>query len=283
MPRGLWPVDWMILGYLTVTGLVIAALAAQVPDAWMLVAGHAIGMVIILTYAWRPELPGGRVFRHWYPLPYVAVCYREMSILIASVRHVSYDAELTRLDHAIWGVHPTVWMEGIQQPLLTEFLQIAYSLFVPCVLAVALVFWLRGELVRFRSYAFLLAMGFLVSYAGYFIVPARGPRIFLAAMHLKPMTGLWLTVPLQRILDALESAHYDAFPSGHMEMTVLAWWASRRISPAVARVYGLYTLIIIVATVYLRYHYTVDLVAGIVVAAAVIYAAPYLEGMGYRE
>jgi hypothetical protein len=63
---------------------------------------------------------------------------------------------------------------------------------------------------------------------------------------------------------------------------VLAWWASRRISPAVARVYGVYTLIVLVATVYLRYHYTVDLMAGMVVAAAVIYAAPHLEGMGYR-
>jgi len=42
------------------------------------------------------------------------------------------------------------------------------------------------------------------------------------------------------------------------------------------RVYLAYTPLIIFATVYLRYHYTVDLLAGIMVAAMLIYLAPAL-------
>ena len=76
------------------------------------------------------------------------------------------------------------------------------------------------------------------------------------------------------MLDRLESAHYDCFPSGHTELTILAWWGSRMVSRRMFRVYFAYTPCIIFATVYLRYHYTVDLLAGAATAAFLILAAP---------
>ena len=67
---------------------------------------------------------------------------------------------------------------------------------------------------------------------------------------------------MRTALDRLESAHYDCFPSGHGELTIIAWWSSRQISKRLSGVYLAYTLCIIFATVYLRYHYTVDLAGG---------------------
>ncbi len=67
---------------------------------------------------------------------------------------------------------------------------------------------------------------------------------------------------MQDALDRLESVHYDCFPSGHTELTILAWWSSRMVSKRLFRVYLAYTPFIIFATVYLRYHYTVDLSGG---------------------
>ena len=86
---------------------------------------------------------GNEAFHHWYPLPYVAACYKEMAILIPAIRGANYDAELARLDFRIWRENPTVWLERIQNPVLTEFLQIAYSLFIPAVLVVAFLLWKR--------------------------------------------------------------------------------------------------------------------------------------------
>jgi membrane-associated phospholipid phosphatase len=79
---------------------------------------------------------------------------------------------------------------------------------------------------------------------------------------------------MQRMLDRLESAHYDCFPSGHTELTMLAWWGSRMISNRLFQIYCLYLPCIIFATVYLRYHYTVDLLAGAATAGVLILAAP---------
>ena len=89
---------------------------------------------------------------------------------------------------------------------------------------------------------------------------------------------------LRSTLDRIESAYYDCFPSGHTEMTILAWWSSRTISSNLAYAMIVYTLGIIFATVYLRYHYTVDVLAGAVVAGAVIWVAPRVyDALGGKQ
>jgi membrane-associated phospholipid phosphatase len=276
MMCGLWPVDRLMLTYLAATGILIALFHRSVDHSGLILSAHIAGALIILAFAFRPSLPGAFVFRHWYPLPFVALCYREMSIIIASVRGISMDGALAHADLMIWRAHPAIWLERIQTAAVTEFLQMAYSLFVPSVLLVAFIFWRRSQFEDFRYYAFLITLGFLVSYVGYLFVPARGPRFFLPAFETQPLRGLWLYPYVRTALDVLESAHYDCFPSGHVEMTVLAWWTSRRISLRLGRLYAVYTVVIIFATVYLRYHYTVDLMAGLAAAAIILPIVPRL-------
>jgi len=59
-------------------------------------------------------------------------------------------------------------------------------------------------------------------------------------------------------------------------VTIIAWWGSRLVSPRWFLAYSIYTPSIIFATVYLRYHYSVDLLAGAVLAASLIVASPSL-------
>ena len=271
-----------MLSYLLAIGLLIAGFASRIANAGWLLLAHSVAFLVILAYALLPRLPGAFYFRNLYPLPYVFACYRVMGLLIRSVRQTRSDAMLAWLDFAFWRAHPTVWLERFQSPPLTELMQIIYALFVPAVLAVAVILWIEHR-EDFRSYAFLLSLGFLASYVLYFVVPARGPRIFLDGLQTQPLTGLWLYGPLRAGLDVAESLHYDCFPSGHAEMTILAWWTARRISKRLSTIYLAYTVLILLATVYLRYHYTVDLVAGALVAALVLYAAPHFETAPVRR
>ena len=273
--RGPWAVDWLMLGYYTIVGLVILGLWNRLPDAAWLTAWHAVA-ILLAVLAIRSTSHPAWLFRHWYPLPYVAWCYWEMSLLIPAFRGRVMDAELAHLDYRIWGANPTVWLERLASPLLTEYLQIIYTLFVPVVLLIAFLLWRQRRYADFRYYAFLIAVGFLVSYAGYALVPARGPRFFLRSLQTTDLRGLWVTRALQATLDHLESRAWDCFPSGHTELTMLAWWGSSRISKRLFWTYFAYTLSIISATVYLRYHYTIDILAGAAVAGLLVLFAPRL-------
>jgi membrane-associated phospholipid phosphatase len=199
-----------------------------------------------------------------------------MALFIKAVRTTDADQWLADTDFRIWGVHPSVWLERFQYPVAVEVLQICYSLFVPGVLLVAILLWRKSRLDDFRHYAFLIALGFLTSYLGYILLPARGPRFLFASLQTLERHGLWIGDGLRKLNDTLESAHYDCFPSGHTELTILAWWGSRSISRNLSRFMCVYLVSVVLATIYLRYHYTVDVLAGILVAWVVILVSPRL-------
>jgi membrane-associated phospholipid phosphatase len=274
-PARYWAVDKLILAYFAFTTVVILGWWSRIPDAGALLAAHLAGAALLVFEIKRPN-PTSWVFRHWYPLPYVAACYKEMALLIPAVRTTDSDQWLAGLDLHLWQAHPTVWLERIHTPAFTEFLQVVYTLFVPAVLLVAFLLWRKRRYTEFQYYAFLIACGFLASYVGYLLVPARGPRFLLRHLQHIPLQGLWLFRGMQQALDRLESAHYDCFPSGHTELTILAMWGSRLVSKRAFWCYLAYTPFLIFATVYCRYHYTVDVFAGAVLAFALILAAPVI-------
>jgi membrane-associated phospholipid phosphatase len=270
----LWPVDKLILAYLGASTILIFFYWRDIPYAAGMAGLHATAALLVAAFSRRPGTPATTAFRHWYPLLYVAAIYREMGILIPAVRGINYDHELARLDYRLWGAHPTVWLERYAVPWFTSALQLLYALFVPAVLLTAVLFWTRKRYPEFRYYAFLVSAGFLTSYIGYLLVPARGPRFLLAGLQSFELRGPGGFSAVRRALDILESAHFDCFPSGHTELTIIAWWASRRLSAALFIAYAVYTACIVLATVYLRYHYTVDIAAGAALALVLLVFTP---------
>jgi membrane-associated phospholipid phosphatase len=266
---GPWPVDKLILSYFAITSILTVVFFARIPQAWWLLSLKAAGVVLVVI-AWRSNSLVSWLFRNWYPALYVAACYKEMNYLIPSLRRGTADQALARVDLAAFHVNPTVWIERLHTPVLTEYLQIVYSLFIPAVLLVAYVFWRQRRLKEFRYYGFLISMGYLVSYIFYFLVPARGPRFFLAHLHDSQLHGLWFSDWFRSLLDNLEGVHYDCFPSGHTEQTLLAWWMAIRLPRWFFVGFTIFTVSQIFSTVYLRYHYVVDLLAGAILAALLV-------------
>jgi membrane-associated phospholipid phosphatase len=269
-----WPVDKVVLTYMGLVTILELVYWSRLSNPWERLATHLACFVIVALAACYPTNRAARWIHYWYPLPYVSYCYKEMGILIPSLGRPDADAALAGIDFAFWGANPTVWLERFNSPLLAETLEIVYAGFVPAVLLVAVLLWIKKRFREFRYYAFLIALGFLLSYVGYFLVPARGPRFLLRHLQTHELQGLWLFHWLATTLDHIESAQWDCFPSGHTEMTILAWWGSRAVSSTLFRVMFAYTLGVIFATVYLRYHYTVDVLAGAILAGVLILTAP---------
>ncbi len=112
-------------------------------------------------------------------------------------------------------------------------------------------------------FLFLVSLSFYVSNAGYVLVPAEGPRTSLKARHLVPLQQTPLSRGVAGTLDALERNRVDAFPSGHILITGVCLWTaagySRRLFLALLPV----ALLLMFATLYCRYHYVVDVIAGL--------------------
>ena len=91
------------------------------------------------------------------------------------------------------------------------------------------------------------------------------------------MQGYGLAPLIRDAILGLEWEMRDAFPSGHAEVTIVtlvcAWRLHR---PVFWALVGPGTGLVL-ATVYLRLHFAVDVLAGAALAAAVVWAGPLLH------
>ena len=188
-----------------------------------------------------------------------------------------YDGLLISIDRWMFGVDPTQWLMQFAHPWLTEVLQIAYTAFYLLFLLLGYEIYRRKNYDLFHFFMFTCVYGFFLSYLGYFFLPAVGPRFTLHdfAMTNVDLPGLWLTPSMRWFVNwgesvrmnvpnaaAIASAQRDVFPSGHTMMTLVLMYLSAKSHARVRYIIYITGTLLIIATVYERYHYVIDLVGG---------------------
>lgn len=200
-----------------------------------------------------------------------------------------YDWILIKIDYMLFGAHPTYVLDKISNPILTEILQIVYSTFYFLPIILAYDFYRRGDIKGYRYVMGTVVYGFYLSYIGYLLVPAIGPRFTLHDFSRldEELPGLFLTKALRWIINTGESippgvpnpvdyAQRDAFPSGHAQLTLIIMYLSVVLNSRTKYFLIPTGILLIFSTVYLRYHYVIDLIAGFLFAVFTVATSPYL-------
>jgi membrane-associated phospholipid phosphatase len=277
--------DLLFIGFNLILSCINIVFASRIPYWWEVVLSNFAGSSFICVMAYARHRTGWKVLRllhDWYVPVATFFSFKALYFMIKPIHGGrDYDDVLIAIDRWLFGVNPTEWLAQFATPLLTEILQIAYTLFYLLFLILGYEFYRRHNLDLFHYFMFTCVYGFFLSYLGYFLLPAVGPRFTLhdfAAIDAE-LPGLWLTPYLRWFVNTGESiptgvpnsvaiglTQRDVFPSGHTMMTIVLMYLSRKYS-ARAR-YFMYVVgtLLIVATVYQRYHYVIDLIAGGVLA-----------------
>jgi membrane-associated phospholipid phosphatase len=271
-------------GSLSIVSLV---LHSRIQLWWAIVATDVAAAVLICALAYASQITASKVLRwvhDWAAFALVVFTYKQLYYVIRPIHGgQDFDQLLIALDRFLFRVNPTEWLARFANPYLTEVLQIAYSLFYVLFLAVGIELYRRQDLSQFRFARFTMVYGFLLSYIGYFFLPAVGPRFTLhdfSKIDIE-LPGLVFTNSLRWFVNiwesihsgasnavALASAQRDVFPSGHTMMALVAIALSYRYRLKIRGYVLVLGLLLIIATVYLRYHYLVDIVAGALLALA---------------
>lgn len=206
----------------------------------------------------------------------ILFCFKEIYLIMTGFDTKLYDPELISIDQWMFGVNPTEFLSAFSNPFLTELLQIVYGLFylMPVIYAMELYIWHRYEELKYAI--FVVFLGFYLSFLGYIVVPAIGPRFTLhdfSSMNIE-LPGIFFAEIIRGIIDFGESipknvsnpemyAQRDAFPSGHTIIIILITYLSHKIRSNSFYFYLPFSVLMIFSTVYLRYHYVIDLIGGI--------------------
>ncbi len=290
--RKLRPLDRLnILGLCAITAVAVIYHARV--HAYLLILGINLLVTIALLFLQSIEATGrGGVpefISRWYSIPLIFLTFKEMYFMVHPINPHDMDYLLIRLDRLIFGTDPTHVLDRIATPGLTEFLQICYSSFYLLWIILGVDLLINKNEGAFLYFLFVLMLGFYLSYAGYLFVPAIGPRFTLYNFALlnEQLPGLYLTSTLRHIIDSGESisnvaraamqAQRDCFPSGHTEMTLITIATAMKYRAKSAMIILPLGAGLIFATVYMRYHYGVDVIAGVLVAVLVLSTGSWLE------
>lgn len=281
------PVDVLTFGFLTFLFITTAIFSRQVPNAHLILCLYAsLAAALFLLIYLRKKLNSKTldiIYALIFPIIALVLIFDSLGSLIQYINPVKYDELLINMDYMIFKVHPTVALERFISPVLTEILQFAYTsyYFLPVILGVALK--IKGKEAEFDRMIFLVLLCFFLSYIGYFLVPAVGPRYTMNHLQGTELHGIFLRDKIDSILNNLEGIKSDAFPSGHTAVTLVVLYTARRFQKKIFWVFLPVVLALLVSTVYLRYHYAVDVIAGILLSALTVYAGEKFYNRRERE
>ena len=286
--RGLLAAEWVMMGYLVLTLVLILFTWTKLPNPEPMVWGR-LRIVVMTAALWG-------VYR-LVPCRFTLLCRVTLQLALLSWWYPD-TFELNRifpnLDHifaaaeqSLFGCQPALlFAEALPHPFFSELMYLGYSSYFFLMVVVVLYYFFR-RYNEFQRTAFVILASFFAFYVVFVLLPVTGPQFYYLAAGLDniaqgvfPNVGdYFLTHDEMMTMPGYEDGPFyqfmifahaagerptAAFPSSHVGVTlVLLLLAvrtrSRRLVAFVATLFFLMCF----ATVYIRAHYVIDVIAGL--------------------
>jgi len=228
---------------------------------------------------YQTESRGFQIIRDFAPFLFVLVIYYNLQDAIFIIHPHDIHHTLVDLDGKLFGVQPTVWLEQYYHPRLTDwfaFSYLNYYVMTPILLALL---YLKKENENFRVVMLTMMISYFIGFISYVIFPASSPYLVIPALYKidiwKDTSFIsWITYT---IVDLSPHRVRDAFPSMHNAIVLLTMIMAWRFHRKFFWIQLPLAISLPFATVYLRYHYVVDIIAALPVIAIALYLSPRLE------
>ncbi|WP_193015291.1 MULTISPECIES: phosphatase PAP2 family protein [Gammaproteobacteria] len=251
--------------------------------SWLIHATEMLTPVFLGFFLWILLIFIGYKDRHvtsysrfyWLGLLQLVTCWTIFP-LFKSIRYGLYqsgfDDILYKLDKTLWfGKSLPEWTIFLQSGWLSELLSFCYFSFYFLIIGCALFFFFSRNKALTKNYFLGLMLMYFFGFIGYFSIPAAGPYISFPSDFVYPVYSGAMTLFLTELVDKGITG-MDVFPSLHTGITIYIvgffyFSGYRRTAYCLSPI----LMGLILATVYLHYHYGIDVIVGALLAFSVLY------------
>jgi membrane-associated phospholipid phosphatase len=284
-------VDYATQAYIALVGLLILFFHNDTVPNWpRLLGAHAIGLVLvhllIQVYARHKSVRLLDFLRHFYPVLLYTAFFVETGSLNRMFFKDYLDPVVAVWEQRLFGCQPSVlFMEKLPWLAVSELFYICYFSYYIMIGGMGIALFLRSR-QQFFHYVSVVSFLFYVCYLIYIALPVIGSRAFfrqvdgyalpeatqqLAVTDLYPKSvqaGVFFHI-MKWVYRVFESPG-AAFPSSHVAVALCTVFFSFRYLRRIRYFHLAVAILLCLATVYCRYHYVVDVLAGLVTAAVLI-------------
>lgn len=277
--------DRLTVVYLLLSAFYPVLKPSVFPQPWANAALHG-GLALFVWFV-PPLLRGSRhialrlLGEIYLPLIF-PLFYAEMEYLgvIYFPFENSLDPALIRLEQWLFGFQPSLeWSRAWPWPWFHELMEFAY--FTYYFLAAAYVWLLmrapglaaEPRWDALRDFVRDLSVTMLICYTFYTLFPAWGPKYFRLG-HIEVGGGPFTAI--MRHIHENGAILGAAFPSSHVAASLVPWWHTWIRFPRHRWWMTTLFVLLCMSTVYNRYHYVVDVIAGLLLGALVMYGGARL-------
>lgn len=204
------------------------------------------------------------------PVFSVLIAFDTIGELVPYLNPEDIDTVLLTLDYSILGFYPYVYFDKVATPVLTELMQISYCFYYILPFLIGFYLIKNGNKQEFYRALFLVLFCYYLSYIGYMLFPALGPRYSIPHLFQNELNGLFLAHKIKNFLNVLEGIKRDAFPSGHVAISLVVLFLMLKYSKKLFWISFIPVLLLILSTIYCRYHYFIDVLGGIVLSVVTL-------------
>ncbi len=271
--------DAVVFGAMLVLAAVIIAFYPRIHDPWMLLLRLCLwGLFYFAMLALQKRI-SKPFWRSMLRMAAVQIVLAQMFLLFHPLQ-LSFvknwqDPAILRLEDSIFGVQPTLWMQRLVSPGLTEWMMFCYVAYVLIYPAMGLLICLRWGEKPLEDYLLALTLANLACYFCFPLFPVAGPLYFMPEKFTVPLKGGVFTAIGEFIRSDFHLAGGN-LPSPHCAIGTVFWTMAYRYRRLLFWLLAPVIICLYISTVYGRYHYVSDSVVGIVTGLLVIASAPLL-------
>ena len=279
------PYEWVTLGYLGLSNLLLLGFHGSLPSTekyFYLHAGIGAGILALVWAAERWPSTGLHFVRHWYPFALFIYFFEELHHIVHLIFPGWFDHWLIAFDFALFGAHPTVWLEQFAVPATNDVMAFFYLTYYLYTVVLAGVLYAKKEWRHFWTVMTATASAYVLGYLIAVVFPIEGPYHTLRALQQGPLAGGPVTA-LMEFIQRFGRVHGAAFPSLHVAGALVALLGARQYARRLFWVFLPLFAAMCVSTVYGRYHYAADVFGGLIVGAVGFWIAERWEANRNRD
>lgn len=270
-------IDYLFFGYVFITTILLFLSWNQWSNSFGLLITRGVivsGVIGLIFLNSKTKSSILELVRNIYPIIISGYFYSE-TVFYNKFIWGNLDQKLIDLDQFIFGFQPSLaFSETFSSKLFSELMYFGYFSFYLLITGFVIIAYYKlkneSEVLIFK---FSAAMFLFYLFFG--IVPAAGPQFYFPSPQ-KDLPVAFIFDKIMHFIQANAEQPTAAFPSSHVGISIILLILLRKKAPLFFKIATPFVVILILSTVYIKAHYAVDVIGGIIIAPIVLYLASIL-------